>query len=128
MIIDKELVFSNTELVTVDAASETVINNVKPGGMYDNLWLYVKVGPLAMNSTVSIDFKLETSDDNFNADTTVLYSKSFLKAAMTANAELIKVRVPLGVKQYLRMYYDVTTTEDAGSIYAALVPDVNEGF
>jgi len=126
MIIDKSLIMSDDQAVTVDAASAVVIDNIKPGGMYDNLWLFLKVGPADFGATVSIDVSFQTSDDNFNADTTTLFTKNFVLAEMTANAVLMKIRVPLGVKRYLRMYYDVNTSADAGAFYAALVPDVEE--
>ncbi len=126
MILDKELIFSDDQAVTVDAASTVVLNAVKAGGMYDSAWLFVKVGPIAFATTVSITVELQTATDLAFTTPVILWSKNFLVAAMTANAILARIRVPLGVLAYLRMYYDVNTSATAGAFYAAIVPDVDE--
>jgi len=128
MIIDKDLIFSNDQAITADAASTVVPNHVNPGGPYKGLWFYVKV-TAAFNTLTSLDIKLQTSDDNFSADTTELISVNKLLADLTANTTVVRVQVPLGVKQYLRAYYDVNGTDPTtGSVFAALVPDVEGSF
>ena len=129
MIIDKELVFLNDEAAYGDTASDSV-DLVKAGGVYDNAWLFVKVGSEVFNTMTSMDIVLQTSDDDFASDTVELFSVNKLLAEMNAvNTVLIKVRVPLGVKQYLRVYATAVGTDNTtGKLYAAIVPDVNEGF
>lgn len=129
MTIDKELIFTEDAQVIGDTDS-AVIDLVKAGGVYDNAWLFVKVGSEAFNTLTSMNISLQTSSDNFSSDTVTLLSKSFLLAELnTVNTVLMKVRVPLGVKEYLRIDYDVVGTDNTtGKMYAAIVPDVNEGF
>ena len=128
MIIDKSLIMSDDQAITADAASTVVIDNIKPGGMYDNLWWFVKVGGVVFNTLTSMNIQLQTSDDNFAADTETLISVNKLLADLDAiNVVLLKIRVPLGVRRYLRTYYDVVGTDPTtGTIYSALVPDVEE--
>ncbi len=130
MIIDKELIFSDDQAITGDAASSVVVDSVKAGGPYKGLWFFVKTGSAAdFDNLTSLNIKLQTSDDNFASDTTELFSVSVALADLTKDSVVVKAQVPLGVKQYLRAYYDVVgTNPTAGSVYAALVPDVSEGF
>lgn len=127
MLIDNELIFSKDVQIIgdTDSASKDL---VKAGGMYDNAWFYAKVGSEVFNTLTSINIALQTSDDDFAADTVVLFTKNFLLADIDAiNTELMKIRVPLGVKQYIRVSYDVVGTDNTtGKMYAAIVPDVNE--
>lgn len=129
MIIDKELIFSDDQAITGDAASTVVLNKVKAGGPYKGLWFFVKI-TAAFNTLTSLDIKLQTSDDNFSSDTVELISVNKVLADInTANTVVVRVQVPLGVKQYLRAYYDVNGSDPTtGSVFAALVPDVEGSF
>ena len=130
MIIDKALLFSDDQAITATAASTVKVTKAKAGGPHDEVWLYVKVGGVVFNTLTSLMIALQTSDTAAFTVATVLYQKSFLLAALDAiNTELIKVIVPQGVLEYLRMYYTVTGTDPTtGTIWAGLVTDVKVGF
>jgi len=125
MYIDKSLIYSDDQAITGDAASTVVVNAVKAGGPHQHLYLYVKCAA-AFNTLTSMNISFQTSDDNFSADTTEVFTKSFLLAALTLNAELIKIDLPMNLKQYTRMYFDVVGTDPTtGAIYAAIVEQID---
>ena len=127
MIIDKGLIMSDDQAITADAASTVVIDQVKAGGPFKKeMYLFVKC-TAAFNTLTSLNIKFETSSDNFSADTTVLSTVNVLLAGLTANTVLIRAALPIGLKRYIRMNYDVVGTDPTtGSLYAALVGDVEE--
>lgn len=122
MYIDKSLIYSDDQgPITATAASTVVVNAVQPGGPHKKLDLYVKAA-VAFDNLTSLDIAFQTSDDNFSVDTTEVFTKSFLLAALTLNAELLKIDLPMNLKQYTRFYYTVVgSAPSAGSIYAAIV-------
>ncbi len=132
MIIDKELVFSENQSIAHAAGSfdSTVLDAIADGGVYDNVWLFLKISTAVVGSGASVEFALHTSNDGFGSDDDVLFSTGALGVAdLTADTVIARVRVPLGLKQDIKMVYTVSgATTTAGSVYAAFVPDVNEGF
>ena len=133
MIIDKELIFSDAQDIGQVAGDydSAIVNQVKAGGVYDNVWLFLRIDEaVTSGGAATIDFKLRTSSDNFSSSDVILWSSGALAlAAMTVDTVIAKVRVPLGVLQYLKMEYTVATaTTTAGTVDAMLVSDVNEGF
>ena len=133
MIIDKATIMSDGQDIGQVAGDydSTIINQVKPGGVYDNVWLYVRIDEAVTSAgAATIVFKLRTSSDNFSSSDVILWqSPALLKAAMTADTMLFRVRVPLGVLQYLKMEYTVAVaTTTAGTVDAFLVPDVDASF
>ncbi len=129
MIIDKELILAD-DVAHYGDTSGTSVDLVKAGGVHDNAWLFVKVGSEVFNTMTSMDIRLQTSDDDFSTDTVELLSVNRLLADMNAiNTVLFKVRIPFGVKQYIRLDSTAVGTDNTtGKLYAAIVPDVNEGF
>ena len=130
MIIDKELVFSDAQAITTAGSldSTNILDHVKGGGPYDNVWLFAK-SDTAFTGLTSMVIELHTSNDNFSSDDVVLYkSGTILLADLTANTVQVKVRLPLGVKRYLKVVYTTVGTEATGTMDAMLVPDVNEEF
>lgn len=128
MIRDQELIMSEAQVVTTDAASTNYVNQSAAGDAYDALWFIVRCAAAAgsASGTATLTIKLETdSDSGFATDLKALYtSPAFTVAQMTANTNLIKVRVPVGALQYLRTYYDNGTEAlNAGSFDAYFVAD-----
>lgn len=134
MILDKFLEFSKDQaLLGVDAASTNIADLGAAGDAIPELYLIVKVTNTAdFASGTSIKFDLQSdSADSFDSGAAsaveeTLLTKTVLTAGLTANTEIFKTRVPLGqAKRYMRMYYDVTGTFDAGAIDAYLVMNVD---
>lgn len=126
MYIDNDLVYSDDQDITADAASTVVVNQLKPGGPHRKAYLFVKCSE-AFNTLTSLDIIFQTSDDNFSADTTQVFKINFLLAALTLDAVLIKIDIPMDIKQYTRFYYDVNGTDPTtGQIHASVVPNIEK--
>lgn len=127
MIADKELYLSENQNVTADAPSTNYINQGAAGDAYEQLFLVVKTNGATTSSdpNAKLDIKIQTDDVSNFSSAKVLASFSFALADLSANKEIIKVRLPLGLKKYIRLYYDVTTTTNFNGYYTAfLVKDV----
>lgn len=127
MIKDYQLELSRLQAVTSSAASENYINQGTAGDAYgQELYLICRVGTAFANAT-SMTITLETDDETTFTSPTILYSSgAILEAALTANKEIVKIRLPKGLKQYFRVYYTVNGTHNAGTIDAFLTKDVNQ--
>lgn len=125
MYIDKSLIYSDDQAITATAASTVVVNAVKAGGPLQKLFLYLKISE-AFNTLTSLTIAFQTSDDNFSVDTTEVFSKTILLADLTLNAEVLKIDLPMNLKQYTRFNYTVTgTPPTTGKIYSAVVEQID---
>lgn len=127
MIADKELYLSENQNVTADAPSTNYINQGADGDAYEQLFLVVKTNEAttSSDSNAKLDIKIQTDDVSDFSSAKDLASFSLALADLSANKEIIKVRLPLGLKKYIRLYYDVTTSADFNGYYTAfLVKDV----
>lgn len=125
MIIDKQLELSSGQAITTSAASTNIIDQGVAGEAYEALWFVVKTGSAAFNAGTSVTIALQTDDNSgFSSATTLFTTAAILTAALTANKTLVKVRIPVGAERYLRAYYTVSGTYDAGALTAMLVKDV----
>ena len=129
MIIDNELILAN-DVAHYGDTSGTAVDLVKAGGVHDNAWLFVKVGSEVFNTMDSMDIRLQTSVTSVFTVAIELLSVNVLLADMDAvDTVLIKVRIPFGVKQYIRLDTTAVGTDNTtGKLYACIVPDVNESF
>ena len=127
MIIDKQLSFSEAQAVTTSAASTDYVDQSVGGDAYgQELYLVCRVGTAFANAT-SMTIDIQTDDNtSFSSATTLFSSGVILEAALTANTEVVKVRLPKGLERYFRVYYTVDGTHNAGTIDAFLTPDVNQ--
>lgn len=131
MIIDKDLKMSDSQAVTVSAASTDIIDQGAAGEMYDKeLFLVVQTREAALAAgAATVNFLLETdSDSGFGTKKTLFDSGAIGKALLTLNSEPVKVRVPKGALRYLRGYFTVGTGPlTAGKFDMFLTPDVKVG-
>ncbi len=113
MIIDAQHQVSSAQTVTASAASDNVIDLVKGGsGLYNNPYLVIQVKEAANASgSATVNFQLQTATDSaFTTPVTLYDSGAIGKAALTLNAQPVRVRIPeTGILQYLRVYYAVGT-------------------
>lgn len=128
MILDKQLIFSESQAVTAAAGSTNIVNQGAAGNAYGNeLFLVVQTKTAAAASgAATVNFQLRTSANADMSSSTVLFDSGAIgKAALTVGSEPVKAKVPLGAKQYIDVYYNVGTGPlTAGAFTAFLTPDV----
>lgn len=128
MMYDKLNTFGTDQAVTATAASTDIIDlgATRDLGNGEPLELVVLVTETATSggsSTVTID--LQTDDNSsFSSAATLASSGAIAKASITAGTELFRIKVPLNVERYLRLYYTVATADlTAGKFTAFLAHD-----
>lgn len=137
MYIDKNLLFADTLTTTTSGAStdylDSTVVSIKDGDAYKQLWWVVKTeAAFAGGAACTATFQLQTSEDATFLDSTTITLAStgaFLTAALTVNTILSRIKIPLGLKRYTRIYMvvggtGVFTTASWSSFFAQDV-DVN---
>ena len=112
MIIDKQLMLDSGVAITVTAASTNVIDQGAAGDAYGNeLFMVARVGTaFTAAGLATLDIQIQTATDLAFTTPIVLFdSGAIAKASLTANKEVVKVKVPPGGKRYIRGYYTVAT-------------------
>jgi hypothetical protein len=130
MILDKNLLVSNAQAVTSSGASTDYIDFGAIGEAFGNeLYLVVQVDTTATASgSATVNFQLESDSDSGFATAKVVNfdSGAIGKASLVAGAEIVKVKLPIGIKRYARLYYTVATGPlTAGKFNAFLVNAVD---
>jgi len=125
MFIDKALQLSSEQAITTSAASTNVIDQKVGGDAYEAPWVVAHVDT-AFTGTGTLTIAIQTSNDSTFATYDTIYSTGAIAAAgLTAGAEPVKVRLPLGTKRYIRAYYTASATFSAGKISLNVAKDVN---
>jgi hypothetical protein len=111
MIQDKLLKLSDSQAVTVSAASTNVINQGKANPSEAEVYIVCQVREAATAAgAATVAITIETSvDEAFTAPITLFSSAAIGKAALTLNKEVFKIEMPANTKQYIRGYYSVAT-------------------
>ena len=136
MYIDANLLLADTLTTTTAGAStsyiDTTVVSIKAGDAYVAPWWVVKTEAafVAQYGAPTAAFQLQTSEDaSFLDSTTVTLAQSaaFLTAGLTANTMLAKIRIPVGVKRYVRAYMVIGGTGAFSTVsYSSfLSPDAN---
>jgi len=131
MITDKALELSEKQALTStgDADSANVLDFGKGGDMIaKDLNLVVQVtqdADFASEGSATLSAAVKTSDDN-SSWTTLVSLPAIAKANLTKGARPWGfVKVPYGVKRYLKVVYTVGTAAfTAGKVWATLTPSV----
>ena len=138
MIISNQLLFSDSQAITADAASTNIIDLLAAGipygdaaaGTQDKTRL--KKIPLlfqvteAFNTLTSLDVSLQMDTASAFGSPTTIWTHNFLLAGLTLGARLPFDILPNKVtEQYIRLYYNVNGTDPTlGKIFAGIVPSV----
>ena len=125
MLMDKTLLLAEEQAVTEGVAGkvDNVAAVVKAGGDdYSTMWVAVIV-KTALTGSGSVDAILQTSDDATFSTSTALHTIS-LSAANGVKGAVFAYRLPLGLKKYTRVYFDVTGTVTAGKITVGLTDGI----
>lgn len=134
MIFSKEMLFSDHQAVTADAASTNVIDLLATGTpSHGAAALTRDIGPgepipieimitEAFTLLTSLDIQVQVATDEAFTSPVVVQSQTLLLAALTLGARVNFMYLPENTNlRYLRLYYDVTgTAPDAGTIYAGI--------
>ena len=123
--MDKTLLLAEEQAVTEDAAGkvDNVAAVVKAGGDdYSTMWVAAIV-KTALTGSGSVDVILQTSDDTTFATSTALHAVT-LTATNGVKGAVFAYRLPLGLKKYTRVYFDVTGTVTAGKITVGLTDGI----
>lgn len=128
MIFDKANLLSDAQAVTATAATTNYIDlgadrNIGNGEPIE-LFAMVTTTTTSGGST-TMTFALQTdSDSAFGSAETLLVTGSIAKATLVAGYEFLRVRLPQGVKRYVRGYFTVSTADfTAGNFTVGLLLD-----
>jgi hypothetical protein len=130
MIIDKQTLMSEDQAVTVTAASTNVIDlaSIATGtptpNELGNYELLLQV-TTTFHAGTSMSATVQTDDDeSFGSPTSLVASAAIATATLVAGYQY-KIALPSDAitERYMRVYYTVVGTMDAGKVTAALVID-----
>ncbi|MCW5737803.1 MAG: hypothetical protein KIS73_27025 [Enhydrobacter sp.] len=128
MIVDNNLYMSDAQALTAAAASTksldmaTALRNVGSGEPIE-LVVAVKSALLASGGAANLTVALQDSADN-SSFTTVVTGPAVAKASLVAGFELLRIRLPAGLRRYIQVYYTPDTNDfTSGTVDAFLVLD-----
>jgi hypothetical protein len=124
MMMDKQLEFSVAQAVTNTAASTEYVDQGAAGdALTPGARFVARVGTAFANAT-SMDIALQTDDNSsFTSAKTLWSSGAIAEADLTLNKIVADLAIPSGAERYLRAYYTVSGTHNAGTIDAFIVLD-----
>jgi len=130
MILDSQEQLSDAQAVTStgDAASTNVYDTGAAAdvGAGEELFIYARTkAAFTTSASGTLQFVLQDSADNSTfADVQVLSGIKAV-AALTANTDQVRARLPIGLRRYIRLAYRVATgAMTAGTVDAYIVTDV----
>lgn len=123
MLIDQELVFSDGQAITADAASTHVVDGRVAGiGAGNPIEVVAKIDE-AFNTLTSLDVSLQSSTDEAFTSPVTHQKVNVLLAGLTINKVIDLGTVPDSANRYLRLYYDVQgTNPSTGKVTGFLAP------
>ena len=130
MILDEQALFSDKQAVTADAASTNVIKvggNIAKGTPVEIL---AQVVEQDFATLTSLEIKVQTATDSaFTTPIDLASTGTILANALKIGYRASLKFLPNGVKNYIRLYYDVTgSNATAGKITAGIVDGVPESY
>ena len=124
MIIDKDNLFSNEQAVTASAASSNALDLGAAGDAIGQELTIHAVVTTSFATLTSLTIKVQTSANGTDY-TDLLLSAAIPVASLVAGKEIFTVRVPQGLKRYVRLHYTVTgSNATAGKITAFASKDL----
>ncbi len=130
MYIDKEHEFSDAQAVTTAEATDST-NTIDLGAAGDadsELFLVVQVDTtVSSTGNATVTFALQTSAAaDFDPATTLWQSAAIAKATLVAGYEVAKLRLPRGLKRYLKLVITPAVEAlNAGKFTAFLTPNID---
>lgn len=115
MLIDATLMLSDKQAITTSAASENIIDQATAGNACAHA-MVVAHADEDFAGAEEISISLQTSEQADFGVYEQLASVSCQAQNLKAGKTLLKMALPLGVKRYIRGYYQVTGTATAGKL------------
>lgn len=132
MILDDLLYLADAQASTTSVASTNVIDTVAKGESYEGAWAVVRVDTAYVDAETNSRnvFQIQTSSaEDFLTGSVTLAQSASLAATDLVAGYMWKIRIPVGVKRYLRVYKSTTNTSlfgfSAGKFDAFIVKDVD---
>lgn len=128
MYVDQNNVLSDAQALTATAASTKSIDTLAAlrdigGGEPIELVVLVKTALLASGGAANLTVALQDSADN-SSFATVVSGPAVAKASLVAGYELLRVRLPAGLRRYIQVLYTADTNDfTSGTVDAFLTPD-----
>jgi hypothetical protein len=114
MIIDRDFMFSNA-LELKASANSTVIDTQAEGDAIGQELTFHNVINEDFAGATSLTIKIQSSE-NKTAWNDAVISPAIPVAELTKGADVFSVRVPKGLKRYIRLAYTIAGTGTAGKI------------
>lgn len=128
MFLDSQLLFSDAQAVTADAASTNYVDlGVTGRGLFEGepmaVVLQIDVAADGTTTDETYEFQVETDDDSAFGSPTDLLAHSIGYAALTAGSlHVLPVPVNSAFERYVRVYYNVGGTSPSVTVTAFLQP------
>lgn len=128
MLVDNQLLFSEAQAITADAASTNVVAFSGEPAFGTPVPLLIEVVE-AFNNLTSLAVSVQTATDSAFTTPVTLATATLNLAALTAGAVFPINYLPKGNLGYMRLYYDVTavTAPTTGKITAGVVAALDQG-
>jgi hypothetical protein len=132
MILDTQEQFSSLQSI-VSAAGDVVSPNVYDTGaaadvgIGEEMYIVARLGAaVTSGGAATVQVVLQTDDNvGFATPQEFPLTGALALAALTANTEIAKQRLPIGLERYIRVVYRIgTAATTAGTVDAFLVKDV----
>ena len=126
MLFDQTLILADDQTITSDTAGkigDTAVTIQPKGDDYSTMWVAVVV-KTALAGAGSVDVILQTSDASDFASGVVALHTITLSATNGTKGAVFAYRLPLGLKKYVRVYFDVTGTVSAGKATVGLTDGI----
>jgi len=135
MLTDAQLTFSDAQAITVDAASAnqidlTTARNLARSGARSMRIIVVVTTAFATTVSLTVTVR-QSASANMASPDIIATGPTVLLANLTAGKKVLDIPFPdmdpVAAKQYIDLYYDISTTATAGAVSAFLVLDTPGG-
>lgn len=122
MIIDRDNMFTNAKAITASGASDAIDLGAEGDALGQELTFHAIVGTTFAGLT-SLAVKIQTSVDNSTWIDSVS-GPAVPVADLVAGKDIFCVRVPQGLKRYVRLYFTASGTATAGTLTSFMSKDL----
>lgn len=127
MYVDAQLLFSDAQAVTADAASTNLVDLGVARNLFDGepmaVVLQIDVAADGTTTDETYEFQIETDDNASFSSATDLIAHSIGYASLTVNSlHVLPIPVGAAVERYIRVYYNVGGTSPSVTVTAFLMP------
>lgn len=127
MILDSQEAFAEAQSVAA-AAGDIVSTNVydtgaaADSGAGELFYIYAKlVAAVTSGGAATLQVVLQDSADNSAWADVAILTPALALAALTANKELARFRIPIGIRRYLRIVWRIATATTTGGTASAYI-------